>query len=63
MAELNNCEVKHGEWIVPSGEIKIFEDRYVICSECNIMIPTVKELYAYYYCPHCGAKMEGDKNV
>lgn len=57
-------EVKHGKWIVPSGAIKIFEDRYVICSECNVMIPVVKELDRYWYCPNCGAKMDGkDTNV
>ena len=57
-------EVKHGKWIVPSGGIKIFEDRYVICSECNVMIPVVIELDRYWYCPKCGAKMDGkDTNV
>lgn len=52
------AEVKHGHWIVPSGEIKIFENRYVICSECNVMIPLVKELNGYCFCPNCGAKMD-----
>lgn len=52
-------EVKHGRWMVPSCEIKIFEDKYVICSECNVMIPVIKELDMYYFCPRCGAKMDG----
>lgn len=52
-------EVKHGEWVVPSGEIKIFEDRYVICSKCNVMLPVVRELDRYWFCPNCGAKMDG----
>ena len=52
-------EVKHGEWIEPTGKLKRFEGRYVICSHCNVMLPIIIELGEYYYCPNCGAKMDG----
>ena len=55
-------EVKHGHWIVPSGAIKIFQDKYVICSECNVMIPVIKEIDRCWYCPKCGAKMDGKED-
>ena len=53
------AEVKHGEWIEPTGKLKRFEGRYVICSHCNVMLPIIIELGEYYYCPNCGAKMDG----
>ena len=49
-------EVKHGYWKEPMDELKIFKGRYLICSQCNVMLP-ITELAAYYYCPNCGAKM------
>ena len=51
-------EVKHGYWKEPMGELKIFKCRYLICSQCNVMLPIITELAAYYYCPNCGAKMD-----
>ncbi len=39
--------VKHGKWIRYNGEN--------ICSECHRCNFTMT-----FYCPHCGAKMEGD---
>jgi hypothetical protein len=51
-------EVKHGKWIKPSGALNVFSESYLICSECNVMLPVMKELYHYDYCPNCGARMD-----
>ena len=51
-------EVAHGKWID--------EYPYVRCSECNaewINCRTDNEPKMFYYCPNCGAKMDGDGNV
>ena len=55
-------EVVHGWWI-DTGET--YEDEkcrynYWECSECNNQIAGRYGLY--YYCPNCGAKMDGDGN-
>ena len=50
-------EVTHGKWID--------EYPYVRCSECNaewINCRTDNEPKMFYYCPNCGAKMDGDGN-
>ena len=50
-------EVVHGRWID--------EYPYVRCSECNaewINCRTDNEPKMFYYCPNCGAKMDGDGN-
>ena len=50
-------EVVHGRWID--------EYPYVRCSECNaewINCRTDNEPKMFYYCPNCGAKMDGDRN-
>ena len=51
-------EVVHGRWID--------EYPYVRCSECNaewINCRTDNEPKVFYYCPNCGAKMDGDGNA
>ena len=47
-------EIKHGEWIMTcNGD-------YYYCSEClNYKKPIDRE---FFYCPHCGAKMDGGNN-
>jgi hypothetical protein len=52
-------EVKHGKWEKPTLNLECFADGYVICSECNVMLPNITEIPEYYYCPNCGAKMDG----
>lgn len=57
-------EVKHGEWI--KMDI-IPDDVDYYCSECRnfIDIATGRETprdRGFFYCPHCGAKMDGGKN-
>lgn len=52
-------EVKHGKWKKPTLNLECFADGYVICSECNVMLPNITEIPEYYYCPNCGAKMDG----
>ena len=58
-------EVRHGYWYVPEYE-------YLGCSECGEWYYTgadstaeAKERLAngeyYPYCPHCGAKMDGER--
>ena len=50
-------EVVHGRWID--------EYPYVRCSECNaewLNCRTDNEPKLFYYCPKCGAKMDGDGN-
>jgi predicted SprT family Zn-dependent metalloprotease len=53
-------EVVHGQWIKDS---RTYHYR---CSECGTYNPydTVGDYIDYlecYYCPHCGARMDGDK--
>ena len=48
-------EVVHGRWID--------EYPYVRCSECNaewVNCRTDNEPSLFYYCPNCGAKMDGE---
>ena len=59
MLSADVAEAKHGYWKEPMDELKIFKGRYLICSQCNVMLPIITELAAYYYCPNCGAKMDG----
>ncbi len=51
-------EVKHGEWIE--------ETLKMICPFCDtyfstINIPNERFKELYYFCPHCGADMRGEK--
>lgn len=49
-------EVVHGRWVD--------EYPYVRCSECNaewINCITDNEPKLFYYCPNCGAKMDGER--
>ena len=51
-------EVVHGRWVD--------EYPYVRCSECNaewINCKTDNEPMLFYYCPNCGATMDGDGNA
>jgi hypothetical protein len=48
--------VKHGKWIrVELG--KADPDQFWICSECH-----EHDFIKSYYCPHCGAIMDGGKD-
>lgn len=56
-------EVKHGEWIKMCNNP---DDGNYYCSECHdgINIATGRETPIdrdFFYCPHCGAKMDGGK--
>lgn len=55
-------KIKHGKWI--KMDI-ISDDVDYYCSECRnfIDIATGRETpidRGFFYCPHCGAKMDGD---
>lgn len=47
-------EVKHGRW-----NVGYFHDR--VCSLCLHPSNDFSD-YAYDYCPHCGARMDGEEN-
>ena len=51
-------EVKHGHWIVDPDEGTAW------CSSCRVVFEdngdTIPDYW--YYCPHCGAKMDGKEN-
>lgn len=58
-------EVKHGSWYIPECE-------YLGCSECGAWYYTGADSTAeakkrladgecYPFCPHCGAKMDGER--
>ena len=50
----------HGEWIV-CGDGKNVP---YLCSHCGKTVPAMLiEYYPHKYCPNCGAKMDGDKDV
>ena len=46
-------EVVHGRWI----DVREYCGDYM-CSKCESLYGTSK----FNYCPHCGAKMDGDGN-
>ena len=51
---------KHGQWIEYSRA------HYFKCSECKYTVPYRKAALhdgyrEYNYCPHCGARMDGEK--
>ena len=50
--------VKHGDWILKH----IGAGHYWECSVCLIS-PCIYVTKDTKYCPNCGAKMDGDKNV
>ena len=49
-------EVRHGEWIIND------EDYWTKCSVCEFeYFDEQEDIYnTYRYCPHCGARMDGD---
>lgn len=50
-------EVRHGKWSYP------YDDKnssWVECSECGADI-SKQDAWQYLYCPHCGAKMDGER--
>ena len=55
-------EVRHGEWKKSqfSGRSGFYSVRDVVCSECGIYSTFLQhEIRPDYYCPNCGAKMDG----
>lgn len=50
-----NDPVKHGHW-------KFAKDVYISCSVCDATI-LLFNAENPHYCPHCGAKMDGDKDA
>lgn len=58
-------KVKHGKWKKSqfSGRSGFYSLRDVICSECGIYstFPQDNIEHPMFYCPNCGAKMDGGK--
>ncbi len=55
-------EVRHGEWIFINQAKGYLEPPYgdtLKCSLCEFVIDVSEGNYKY--CPHCGAKMDGEK--
>ena len=52
--ETSESWVKHGHW-------KFAKDVYISCSVCDATI-LLFNAENPNYCPHCGAKMDGDAN-
>lgn len=54
--------VRHGRWIDLVEQNEEYEDTYK-CSACGdwfILYEGTPQEHEYYYCPHCGAKMDGE---
>jgi hypothetical protein len=53
-------EVRHAYWIEDSDPGEPIGSHWA-CSECNICFgePTAREIFKY--CPHCGARMDGEE--
>ena len=50
-------EVVHGRWVMKETMIRSPFAKNAYCSECH-----EETSYTHYYCPNCGAKMDGDGN-
>ena len=55
------AEVKHGEWVLTKTEFGWNCCKYPTEYKCSLCGRTAKQEEPY--CPHCGAKMDGVKNV
>ena len=58
MPTVEAVEVKHGRWNID----KSFMPFISTCSQCGATY-TVDGAFDWNYCPHCGAKMDGDQYV
>ena len=57
LEELPSAEPKAGKWVNNINDIPI-------CNQCGYMTPYDRAIDDYEYgnyCPHCGAKMEGEE--
>ena len=58
--EADVVPAQHGQWI---EEEESNGDPYYICSVCNaefVCVEGTPDENQYYYCPNCGARMDGD---
>lgn len=57
-------EVRHGHWEVRSDEYEICASEFVcsVCKEsfCSSELTDEQFFEMMQYCPHCGARMDGD---
>jgi len=53
--------IKHGRWIAENRDKRGYADCYT-CSNCNnyTYMYTLMKNCEHEYCPHCGARMDGD---
>lgn len=56
--------VRHGRWEIYDTYKQTIDGRtfdgWCECSECRTMYPW--DFSVYNYCPHCGAKMDGEEH-
>lgn len=52
-------EVRHGEWEIIEQEDFIY--KFCKCSVCGAECFFEEDDKLYNYCPHCGAKMDGER--
>lgn len=59
-------EIRHGHWEVCSDEYEICASEFVcsVCKEsfCSSELTDEQFFEMMQYCPHCGARMDGDEN-
>lgn len=57
-------EVKRGEWIKPQfvGRCGFYTIKDFTCGECGESFEVGQGKGLMYYCPNCGAKMDGGNN-
>lgn len=54
--DVNVVKAKHGKWI----EHKILKEGFWECSSCGFVSEALGASILYKYCPHCGARMDGE---
>lgn len=53
------AQVVRGRWIPHD---RVFGDDFLVCSKCQFVSEDRSTRRYYHYCPHCGAKMDGDSD-
>lgn len=52
------AQVVRGRWIPHD---RVFGDDFLVCSKCQFVSEDRSTRRYYHYCPHCGAKMDGER--
>jgi hypothetical protein len=54
--------VRHGRWITQWCDNNMIGHEYAECSVCGCSMLDTNQFWNSKYCPHCGAKMDGDSH-